>query len=529
MHLSGEGTSTSRGGVGEVEQRRGHQIVTIETKSGSKRRSLTSNAYPGALSDFYGLPTNPVCGYRTIDVWPVPKGPEAQCVPQEARPVCKHPVKWSTIDPVRFAEEGKEAGPLHLWVGVIPGPLSFEAAKVAADGCKEIAFRSVFSRSMGPQLLDLDPSIDPIADICSPFTPSLGIQIAPRNTPHFEGTGALYLCESERVFLLTTRHVALPPPTHRNQLYSHKYPGQRRQDILILGSKAYPDALEEMMGRIGRELIFVDTYKTELAKLGEAVEGENARVTAARNKFQDKLANAEQMIAEVYKFHGEITRHWSTPSQRVLGYVVHAPPLSVATGPKQFMEDWALIDLNRDKIDWNTFKGNVVYLGNKISRPDFVRKMHPHLEGRSNFEYPIGGRLQVKSVLKEADIRNPKQLDANGEECLLVVKNGKTTKVTIGRGTGTGSFIREYDQCGIKRTSTGVAIYPYSHTDGAFPAPGDSGSIVVDGQGRTVGLLTGGSGTTNSTDVTYVMPYFWVEERVNNVFPNSYLYPIVDY
>jgi hypothetical protein len=42
----------------------------------------------------------------------------------------------------------------------------------------EIAFReSVFTRSTGPQLLDHVFSIDP-ANICSPFTPALGVQIA---------------------------------------------------------------------------------------------------------------------------------------------------------------------------------------------------------------------------------------------------------------------------------------------------------------------------------------------------------------
>lgn len=46
----------------------------------------------------------------------------------------------------------------------------------------------------------------------------------------------------------------------------------------------------------------------------------------------------------------------------MLSYVVYAPPISVGTGPKKFKEDWALIDLYHDKIDWNGFKGNIVYL-----------------------------------------------------------------------------------------------------------------------------------------------------------------------
>jgi hypothetical protein len=79
-------------------------------------------------------------------------------------------VKWTTIDPVRFAEVKGEAGPLHLWIGVIPDSLSKKDAEIAAEGCKkllieaqfpdiEIAFReSVFTRSMGPKLLNYVPS-----------------------------------------------------------------------------------------------------------------------------------------------------------------------------------------------------------------------------------------------------------------------------------------------------------------------------------------------------------------------------------
>jgi len=360
--------------------------------------ALASDFYPGAFSDFYGLPTNPVSVYKTGDAWPVRKGPEAQRVPREARPVCNHPildvwpklgkqvytfldsldVKWSTIDPVRFAEEGGEAGPLYLWVGVVPRSLSFEGAKAAADGCKkiltdahfpdvEIAFReSVFTRSTGPRLLNHVPSVDPTADIRIPFTPALGVQIAPKDTPYFEGTGALYLRESsqsDRVFLLTARHVALPPAVHDNKLYELKNSSKPRQAVLILGSKAYTDALEAMMAKIGHEVIFVDTYKREIEALGEAAEGEDAGVAKARQKLQGKLVEAEETIKDVYKFHSDITKHWSTPSQRVFGHVVYAPAISVSTGPKQFTEDWALIDLNRDRIDWNVFKGNVVSLG----------------------------------------------------------------------------------------------------------------------------------------------------------------------
>jgi len=107
---------------------------------------LIFDSYPGAFSDFYGFPSHPVCVYRTGEEWPVPDGPQAQRVRREARPVCNHPIRavwrtlgeqvykfldslevlWSTIDPVRFAEEKGEAGPLSLggrrsWVSLPRG------------------------------------------------------------------------------------------------------------------------------------------------------------------------------------------------------------------------------------------------------------------------------------------------------------------------------------------------------------------------------------------------------------------------
>lgn len=128
--------------------------------------------------------------------------------------------------------------------------------------------------------------------------------------------------------------------------------------------------------------------------------------------------------------------------------------------------------------------------------------MHPHPESRSHFKYPPDGLLQVRGVVKDDEIRKPEQLDANGEKCLIVVKNGQTTGPTLGRLTGMESFVRTYPEDGIKNTSIEIAVYPYNNEDGAFSAPGDSGSIVVDSKGRAVGMLVAGAGAIERTDVT---------------------------
>jgi hypothetical protein len=75
--------------------------------------------------------------------------------------------------------------------------------------------------------------------------------------------------------------------------------------------------------------------------------------------------------------------------------------------------------------------------------------MHPRPQGRSS-KYPIGGLLRVKGVVKEDELCQPTQLNKNGEECRIVIKNGRSTGVTIGRGTGIESFVRQYDEYGIE-------------------------------------------------------------------------------
>lgn len=68
-----------------------------------------------------------------------------------------------------------------------------------------------------------------------------------------------------------------------------------------------------------------------------------------RKRFEDLLQEAEEAIDILNEFYSEVTKHRSAESQRVLGHVAHSPPISVGTDPKRFTEDWALIELDREK------------------------------------------------------------------------------------------------------------------------------------------------------------------------------------
>jgi len=145
----------------------------------------------------------------------------------------------------------------------------------------------------------------------------------------------------------------------------------------------------------------------------------------------------------------------------------------------------------------------------------------------TSFEYPFDDRLlSLQGVIGEDELRHPQLFDAEGEHCLMVIKSGCTTGVTIGRATGVQSFVREYFPNDTQGTSMQWAILPYDQKAGAFSAPGDSGAIIVDGKGRIGGLLIGDTGKaeSKSIDVTYATPFYWLLKRIHTHFPDAHLY-----
>ncbi|KZT27853.1 hypothetical protein NEOLEDRAFT_1154829 [Neolentinus lepideus HHB14362 ss-1] len=500
------------------------------------------------------------CIYKSGLDWPVRKGPQAQGLEREARPVHGHAIEpnwrsigeriyqrldsrsltWTSINPLAYANAG-EANPfcfLTIYIGVKPHSLLYDDAVAAAAVVKEIlaeagfpsievAFvESIVTRSVaaGPKLLSFNPLLDDVPDLRKPFTPTLGLSIAPLKYPHFEGTGAFYFRlsklskDDDRTAILTCAHVARPPPARRNTGMMRTNRSQPREDIVALGNIGYSNAVKGMMGTIRDLLHSIDAWNDVLRRLGDHVEGEHVNLVAgAKKKIQ--LLNA---------LHDEVTKRCTIPDLRVIGFVLHSEKIEVSVDPHGYTSDWALIELFKEKIDWASFKGNKVYIGGNLSVPDFRNTMFPHPADQANYKYPEDGLLQAYGVVRDQEIRNPPHLDVNGEKCLLVVKNGLATGTTVGRVNGPESFTRTYDEYGIKQTSFEIAVLAYGRAHGKFSDDGDSGSIILFRDGRIVGLLTGGGGPTDETDITYLTPYWWVEEKIKAKYPGCFLYQVVE-
>jgi hypothetical protein len=110
-----------------------------------------------------------------------------------------------------------------------------------------------------------------------------------------------------------------------------------------------------------------------------------------------------------------------------------------------------------------------------------------------------------------------------------VIKNGSGTGSTLGWVNGLKTLARHYPTTGPSFDTLELTIIPYSEYQPPFAARGDSGSAVLDREGRLVGMITGGTeGVREIVDLTYVTPFCHLESRIKEVFPDYSLYPPVD-
>src|SRR6266478_3813264 len=167
----------------------------------------------------------------------------------------------------------------------------------------------------------------------------------------------------------------------------------------------------------------------------------------------------------------------------------------------------------------------MLYLGTKLDADEFTVKCFPRGDTSLQFEYLGDRRLPLVGIITDDLMRNPDMWDSDGEPCLLVVKSGNATDTTIGRANGVFSIVRDYfNDMSVNQTSMEWGIMNYDSKSEVFSEPSDSGSAIADIRGRIGGMLTGGSGKTKSTDITYATPFWWLLERVRaNGFPNAHL------
>ncbi|KAK0491980.1 hypothetical protein EDD18DRAFT_1311037 [Armillaria luteobubalina] len=502
--------------------------------------------------------------------WSPPRGPEAQRRLKELCEVFNHPitkiwnddlgwrvvkVRFTTIDVVRFKmvevdedadEETAEAkkpvvGPVTIWIGVFPESTSATAAHDAAQDVLallrhyqitdvDVDFReSFYTREAGPQLLGPVGDLDPLVDVVSPLTPALGLSISTKARPHTQGTMALYLAKgggSDKLLGLSCRHVLIGSKEANIDYVRH--PRAPPKDVLLLGKRAFTDLVDSIKLRIGLHGIAAKRWRKQIEgfekreKVTNTVDAEKAK--AARIETQALLDKADKAMEALGALLDQIDKDWKKPNNRVLGTILRSPAIRLGVGEQHFTEDWGVFQVNRAKLG-DGFQGNKMDLGTRLTPEEFTVKCFPHGDANWEFEYPEDRLLPLVGTITDDLMRTPDMWDLDGERCLLVVKCGNATNTTIGRANGVFSIVRDYFQdMSIYQTSMEWAIMNYDSKSEVFSEPGDSGSVIADIRGRIGGMLTGGSGRTKSSDMTYATPFWWLLERIKaNGFPHVHL------
>jgi len=204
-----------------------------------------------------------------------------------------------------------------------------------------------------------------------PFTPTLGLSIAPLKSPYYEGSGGLFLRLSsdeadKRIGLLTCAHVSHPPLLFQNKAYTRKKDSQPREDIILLGTEAFNNAVSDIMKFIGNQETAISYWESDLNNVPAQQENEAKRITAMRDELVGLINAAKTKIEEANDLHRYVTENFTAPESRVFGFVLHSAKIEVGA-EDGFMYDWSVVQLDDDKIEWEEFKGNKLFVGTSLS------------------------------------------------------------------------------------------------------------------------------------------------------------------
>ncbi|EAU93576.1 hypothetical protein CC1G_02806 [Coprinopsis cinerea okayama7 len=524
------------------------------------------SSYPPAITDFYG--SGSPCIYKTGPAWPVAKDPRSQKIIRAARPIHNHRimpvwrsivwdivalldsrrVDWSTIDPLAYANAGEAAliCDFVITIGVKPHSLSYQAAVAAANAIDEIlqaagfpeiqvAFIESVYRLLRKLMGPLSPTFDleGIQGLRKPFTPTLGLSIAPRSSDN-RGTGGLFFRlntdkSDNSIVLLTCAHVARPPGTSlENRAYTRENESQPREDIILLGDKSFTSATE---GIVKFEMDYtkaISSWERSLSKVPPQEEGEADEVSSnlKRQHWTHLISDTKKMIAATKDLHSYVTKNLTQAPSRILGSVLHSA--KIEAGDDDFLYDWAFIQIDDDKLDSKDFQGNKLFVGGNKTPVDWENFMFPQPHDHRDFHVPDDSLLQLKDYVSEAEFHNPQNYDIHDAKTLLAVKNGPTTGTTFGRVNGLESATRHYLEDGVAVTALEFIVCAYdtkTAKNDRFSDGGDSGAIVAGRDGRIIGQVVGGAGFTEGTDKTYITPYYALKKAIERKYPNADLLP----
>jgi hypothetical protein len=320
---------------------------------------------------------------------------------------------------------------------------------------------------------------------------------------------------SNKVFSVSNHHVLRKTV----KKYEFKGAGACRQYVRVCGLRRFQWGLDEIRVITNRHITLANLFTREIIELGPepSQDEEEAKQDKEQlRKTRQKLDDEKWAIAILEEFYMTLMAQWSDAARRNIGHVHYCPPISVDVKGERYTEDWGTFELNERKFK-DYFRGNVVDLGTTISPEKLTEMMYPRTELQEGFKYPEGRQMRINGIVSQELLASPDLFDSEGKPCFIVLKQGSTTNLTVGRYAGLESFL--CDENGVK--SVEIAIYNFGERSGPFSDKGDSGALVFDSFGRMVALLHSGKSKSDLTSsyVTYCTPAWWLIPRIKKRYP----------
>jgi hypothetical protein len=163
---------------------------------------------------------------------------------------------------------------------------------------------------------------------------------------------------------LSCRHVLIGSK-EANVDYVH-HPSGSSKDVLLLGQRAFSNLVDSIKLRIGRHGITVERWREQIEEFEKRERGTNTvdveEATAARIETQGMLDKAERAIEALRVLLYQVNKDWKKLNNRVLGYILYSPAITLGVGEHSFTEDWGIFQVDSAKLG-DGFQGNKMDLG----------------------------------------------------------------------------------------------------------------------------------------------------------------------
>lgn len=130
-----------------------------------------------------------------------------------------------------------------------------------------------------------------------------------------------------------------------------------------MGNPAFTNYLVSVQAHIGTLLETVESIERKIKTLTTRVR-DRINLPESQTKLDENVAELEKTrkrIVELKAFYVVIKKGWTKIKQRVIGYVVWAPPIGVGVAPHQYTRDLCVVELYKNRF--THLIGNVLSLG----------------------------------------------------------------------------------------------------------------------------------------------------------------------